>query len=83
MRSESIPFWTEERSLVLTKMLGRAIERSPGQTRRSRLAPSVMQLVPVEMVKLLYQVRVSEGSVPGTPCRWTSELPCLGSIVPS
>jgi len=76
-------FLTEARSLVLTKMLGRAMERSPGHTSRSRFAPSVMQLCPAEMVKLLYHVRVSEDSKSGTPCRWTSELPCLGSMVPN
>jgi hypothetical protein len=48
--SELREFWTDVKSLVLTKMVGTAIDMSPGQTNLSRLAPSTIQLVPPVMV---------------------------------
>lgn len=38
------------RSYVLTATLSSAIDISPGQTRRSRFAPSVSTLLPLAMV---------------------------------
>lgn len=55
----SSEFFTVVRSLVLAKMLGREMAMSPGQTRRSRFAPSTMQLVPFVTVLLLDHVLVS------------------------
>jgi hypothetical protein len=57
-RRELREFWTEERSLVLTKILGNDTDISPGQTSRSRFAPSVTQLLPSVIVALLYHVSV-------------------------
>ncbi len=62
---------------------GTAMYISPGQTTRSRLAPSVVTALPSEMVKLLYQEPAGE-SFP-SKLRFTSIKadPSFGSMVDS
>ena len=77
-RSELREFWTDERSLVLTKILGKETDKSPGQTSRSRFAPSVTQELPSVIVALLYHVSVCGRDIFWvllTVPKWTRALP--------